>query len=386
MRILRIFGIVLIAAVVAASITTVTLVIRRPDQVGRGPIAGGGTSGGSLAAVQRALPSVVRVERGGPAAATPAIITPSSSAVATPASPATATPASPSPAPTSPAAVASPATALPRALAGGTGVVIDARGFVLTAEALVAGADDLAVAVPGGKTVPARVVASDPDDGLSLLKIEAPSLRALSMGGAAALDTGSGVVLLAAPGYPQVAVGAVASAHSTSLVADPSSPGRLRPLNDLLALDVASREGQLGAPVLDAGGRLAGLVVVAGSQVFAADMVQAQAVVQQILDSGHAASPSLGFQYVQLSASDAADIDVSGGVRVVATEPRAAAQGLASGDVVVSANGTTLDPVHPLSRILRGLAVKQAVTLVVRPAAGGTTRRTITLDVQLVSA
>lgn len=375
MRILRIFGIVLIAAVVAAAITTVTLVIRRPDQVGRGPIATGGSASGSLAAVQRAQPAVVRVQRGIPGAPAPL-----ASAVVEPAR-ATSPTATPPSTPT----FAPGASGVTADTAGGTGVVIDARGYVLTAEALVAGADAVSVAVPGGKTVPARVVGSDPDDALTLLKIDALNLRALSLGGAATLDTGSGVVLLAAPGYPQVAVGAVASAHASTLVPDPSSPGHKRPLNDLLQLDVASRDGQLGAPVLDAAGRLSGMVVVGGTQVFAADLTQAQGLVQQLVDTGHTSSPSLGFQFQQLSESDAADLDIRGGVRVVTLDPRAATQGLAVGDVVVSANGTTLDPAHPLSRILRGMAVKQSVTLVVRPAAGGSARRTVTLDVQLVS-
>lgn len=350
MRTLRLLGIVLVAAVVAAAVATLVS-LNRPNQVGRGPIASGGSSSGALTAVQRAQPSVVRIERGSVAVG-----------LATP-------PVSPSPAGSS----------------GGTGLVIDARGYVLTAEALVAGADSISVAVPGAKTVSARVVGSDPDDALSLLKIDAPNLHALAMGGASALDTGSGVVLLAAPGYPQVAVGAVASAHASALVGDPSSPGRQRPLNDLLALDVAGRDGQLGAPVLDAAGRLAGMVVAGGPQVYAADMTQAQALVQQLVDSGHASPPSLGFQYQQLSVSDAADLDVPAGVRVVSVETRATAQGLAAGDVVISANGTVLDPGHPLSHILRGMAVKQAVTLVVRPASGAA-RRTISLDVQLVSA
>ena len=137
--------------------------------------------------------------------------------------------------------------------------------------------------------------------------------------------------------------------------------------------------------MLDAAGRLAGMVVAAGAQLYAVDMTQAQALVQQLVDSGHASPPSLGFQYQQLSVSDAADLDVPGGVRVVSVETRAVAQGLTVGDIVISANGTTLDPIHPLSRILRGMAVKQTVTMVVR-SPGGSARRNVSLDVQLVSA
>jgi serine protease Do len=262
-------------------------------------------------------------------------------------------------------------------------VVIDARGFVLTAEVLVAGADALSVAVPGGKRLPARVVGSDPQDGLTLLKIDASGLQALSISGASALDSGAGVVVLAAPPFPQVAVGAVAGAHSSVFIADPSDPARRRPLNDLLALDVAAREGQLGAPLLDAAGRLAGLVVAGGPQVYAVDMSQAQPMVQQLLDSGHVSYPSLDFDYRQLSATEAADRDVPGGVVLVSAGTRAAQAGLAVGDIVVSANGTTLDPTHPLKRQLRGMSVRQTVSLVVK---GTGPQRTLSLDVQLVSS
>jgi S1-C subfamily serine protease len=345
-RLLRVLGVVLLAAVVAAVVSTLVVVNRRVDQVGRGQLASNGQGGGSVGAVQRAEPSVVRVERG--------------------------------------AAGRAPAgSSTPGEVQGGSGVVIDARGYVLTAEALVAGADALAVAVPGGRTVPARVVGSDAQDALTLLRIEPAGLHAIGLGGATVLDTGSGVVVLAAPPYLQAAVGAVASAHASTLIDDPSNPGRRRPLNDLLALDVSPREGQLGAPVLDAAGRLAGLVVAAGDRVYAVDMTQAQVQVQQLIDSGKSSYASLGFQYQQLSASEAADRDVPGGVRVVSVDARAQAQGLNVDDIVISANGTSLDPGHPLSRLLRGLPVKQSVALVARPMAGGS-RKALSLEVQLV--
>jgi S1-C subfamily serine protease len=339
---------VLIAGVTAAAVSTIVVLNRRgPDQVGRGPLATGGQGNGSLTAVQAASPSVVRVER---------------------------------------AVAATPATAATpdRSALGGTGVIVDARGYVLTAESLVAGAQGLTVAVPGGKTVPATVVGSDPLNAITLLKIEGSGLHALSSAGAAALDSGAGVVVLAAPPYLQVAVGAIASAHASATINDPSDPTRKRSLNDLLALDVASRDGQLGAPLLDGSGRLAGMVVATGAQLYAVDMSMAAADVQQLVDSGRVSYPTLGFDYRQLSVTEAADRGVPGGVEVLQLPPGspAAVAGVARGDVVISANGTTLDPTHPLQRLLRGLAVRQGVSLVLKSAAG---RRTLTVDVQLVS-
>ncbi|HEY8740833.1 MAG TPA: PDZ domain-containing protein, partial [Candidatus Dormibacteraeota bacterium] len=60
----------------------------------------------------------------------------------------------------------------------------------------------------------------------------------------------------------------------------------------------------------------------------------------------------------------------------------AAHAGIAVGDVIVSANGTILDPAHPLARMLHGMAVRQGVALTLK---SGTGRRTLSLDVELVS-
>lgn len=359
MRILRILAIVLVAAVAAAAVTTVVLLSRpAPDQVGRGPLVQGGAGDSTLAAVQKAEPSVVRIERSAVAAASPS----SSAAGVSP----------------------PPALSSGGALPGGTGVVVDAHGYILTSEALVAGAQSLSVAVPGGRTVPARVVGSDPLFALTLLKVDADNLHALSSNGTSALGDGAGIVVLAAPPYAQVAVGAVASAHASVAIPDPSDPSQRRVLNDVLSLDVSARDGQLGAPLLDASGRLAGLVVATGNQLYAIDMSQAQSDVQQLVDSGHVSYPTLGFDYQQLSVSEAADRDVPGGILVIGVPPGTAAApaGLGIGDVVISASGTTLDPTHPLQRQLRGMSVRQQVPLVVK---SGSVRRNISLEIQLVS-
>jgi putative serine protease PepD len=219
---------------------------------------------------------------------------------------------------------------------------------------------------------------------LALLKVEAGNLKPLQVFAGNPLETGSGVAVMAAPPGFQLAVGAVATAHTTTMVSEPAQPGRQVVLNDVAALEVASRDGQLGAPVLDGAGRLIALVVSAGSQTYAVDMADAQQSVQQLIDTGHVSSPSLGFEYRQLTASEASGRGVTAGVEVLAvTSGGAAAQaGVAVGDIVLSANATTLDPAHPLIRILRGLAVRQSVALLVKTA---TTTRPVSVPLALVS-
>lgn len=349
MPILRLVGLLGLAVVVAAGVSyAVTALLRRDTTptVSRGPIAQPGQPDGPQTAAQRATDSVVRILTG---------------------------PAS------SPSAGPSPAAA-----AGGTGTVVDARGFVLTAETLVAGAASISVVLPSGRTVPALVAGTDPEEGLALLKVEAGGLHALQFTGGSAMETGSGVAVMAAPPGFQMAVGAVAAAHNSINVADPATPGRGRVLNDAVALDVTIRDGQLGAPILDGAGRLIGVVVTSSPQLFGVDMIDAQPSVQQLIDSGHVSFPSLGFEYRQLTAAEAAARGVATGVQVVAViaGSSAAEAGIAVDDVVVSANATNLDPTHPLIRILRGLSVRQTVALSVKTA-GGT--RAVSVPLALVS-
>ncbi|HEV3233101.1 MAG TPA: S1C family serine protease [Candidatus Dormibacteraeota bacterium] len=346
MRLIRIGGIVLLAAVVAAVVSTVYYVTRpvSTPQVGRGPLAQGSTQDGPQNAASKAAGAVVRVETG----------------------------------------LASPASG-PTPGGAGSGVIIDSRGYVLTAQALVSGAPRISVTVPGQKPVDARVVGSDPLTGVSLLKIDGSGLKTLSLGNGGTLETGSGIVVMAAPPAFELAVGAVATAHASTGVEDAAAPGHRRVLNDIAALDIAPREGQLGAPLLDGAGRVLGVVVVAASQTWAADIANAQPAVSQLQDTGRVAYPWLNFDYQQLSATEAGSRGVGAGVLLlkVASGSSAEQAGLAAGDVVTSVAGQALDPGHPLERVLRGQAVHQTVSVAVHPGAGGNDR-TVSLTVDLV--
>jgi S1-C subfamily serine protease len=349
-RILQVLGILLLAAAVAAAVSYAVVNLQRRDTtstVTRGPLPQVGQAEGPQTAAQRAADSVVWIETG-------AAPTPTAGRAAGPGP-------------------------------GGTGAIVGARGYVLTAETVVSGAAGLSVVLASGKTMPALVVGTDPAEGLALLKVEATNLKPLQVFGGTPLETGSGVAVMAAPPGFQMGVGAVATAHTTTTVVDAARPGHQVVLNDVAALDVAQREGQLGAPILDGAGRLIGLVVSAGPQAYGVDMADAQPSVQQLIDTGHVSFPSLGFDYRQLTASEASGHDVAAGVEVlaVAAGGAAAQAGIAVGDVVVSANGTNLDPAHPLIRILRGVSVRQSVALSVKTPS--TTKR-VTVPLALVSS
>ncbi|MHB8510263.1 MAG: S1C family serine protease [Candidatus Dormibacteria bacterium] len=344
MRTVRLLLLGMIVVIAAAGGTTMYLARRPAAQGGVARAQVQGTTGAETAvtAASSAAPSVVRVETG-------------------------AAPPDGSPGP------------------GGTGVVIDPRGYVLTAEAVVAGASTLAVAVPGGRTLAVTVVGSDPTLGLTLLKVENGALRAVAIASANPLRAGAGVVLLGASPAPEVAVATVSSTNVSVAVADAAHPGQQRLLNGMLGLDLSPRDGEAGAPLVDGQGRLIGVVVAVeanGGQpvAWAVDMADAASSIQQLIQAGHVTDQTLGFDYRQLTPTLAADAGVPGGVVVTQVSPGSAAEqaGLLVGEVVVSAASTVLDEGHPLRRLVRDLPLHQSVALRVR---SGEAERTVTVSV-----
>jgi serine protease Do len=342
-RLVRPIAVVLVTAAIAAAVATFVYTRLRPTTIeGRGAPSGPVVAG-NVSAVQKAAASLVRVETG----------------------------SAPSIAPGEPA----------RDAPGGSGVVVDSHGFVLTAGAVIAGAARVEVSVPGAKVYDARIVGSDPITGLSLLKIDATDLKAIDLAGDAVLQPGSGVVVVSAPPGPQAALGGIAGVSVSVSVDDPARPGRRRVMNDLVAVDLTQRESALGAAVVDGSGRMVAMVVDTAGGAWAVAASDAQPALQQLIESGRVNYPSLGLDYQQLSPSQSADRGITGGALVLAVPAGSAADqaGIIAGDVVTAINGTRLDSAHSLRRLLRDLPAGQAVNVSLKSATGSVRTAAVSL-------
>jgi serine protease Do len=162
-----------------------------------------------------------------------------------------------------------PGTAPPRS---GSGIVVDARrGLILTADRLVAGAARISGRFGDGSTRRAVLVARAPCDGIALVRL--PGLpggaRAADLGAAGALSRGDAVFALGYPGSRvgdgrvrggglRAAPGAVAGGRGRATL-DPADP-RLR---GLILHTARLGAGGAGGPLVDAGGQVVGLNLVA---------------------------------------------------------------------------------------------------------------------------
>jgi len=227
----------------------------------------------------------------------------------------------------------------------GSGVVVDAaKGYVLTNNHVVEGADDIAVTVADGRTVKAKVLGTDPDSDLAVLQIPAEKLTALPIADSAKLRVGDFVVAVGEPfGLGQTVTSGIVSALGRSL--------GIEGYEDFIQTDASINPGNSGGPLVNLRGELVGINSMifspSGGNVgigFAIPSNLALDVMHQLIEFGEVKRGALGVdtQDVTPELSRMLSLgDVAHGAvvtRVRAGSPAEAA-GLKAGDVIVSLAG-----------------------------------------------
>lgn len=143
----------------------------------------------------------------------------------------------------------------------GSGVVIDKRGYILTNEHVVGGADKIVVTLPDGRSFEAKIKGSDFRSDLAVLKIDADDLTFAVLGDSDLVRIGEWVVAIGNPfGYvvdspePTVTAGVVSALHR-------SLPSRKSGYLDLIQTDAAINPGNSGGPLCDLEGNIIGINV-----------------------------------------------------------------------------------------------------------------------------
>jgi S1-C subfamily serine protease len=175
----------------------------------------------------------------------------------------------------------------------GTGFVVRSDGFILTNEHVVENAETITVTLPNGRDLPARVVASDHDHDLAVLKVDATGLTAVSLGDSSKLVVGERVVAIGyaldLSGGPTVTSGVISSLQRTIEVQDSNGgPGSTtRTYRDVIQTDAALNPGNSGGPLVTLDGRVVGIDVAGSSQAenigFAVAVNAAKALIIQAL-------------------------------------------------------------------------------------------------------
>ena len=251
----------------------------------------------------------------------------------------------------------------------GSGFIVDRRGYILTNNHVVEGAEQIKVTLTDGRAFRAAFVGGDRFTDLAVLKIDGPSLPTVPLGDSSRLAVGETVVAMGSPlwieGGPSVTTGVV-SALGRSM----EEPG-LPMLHDLVQTDAAINPGNSGGPLLNLAGQVVGIntamIPSAHGIGFAIAINTAKPVLRGLIATGRVVRPSLGLVAVSVTPqiAYANDLPVERGVLVrrLEDESPAGTVGVTPGDVITALDGRPVRDLHDLHERLSRHRMGEPVTL-----------------------
>jgi Do/DeqQ family serine protease len=229
--------------------------------------------------------------------------------------------------------------------AAGSGVIYDAAlGYVLTNNHVVEHATKILVTLTDRRQLDAKLIASDPQSDIAILKIVADRLTSLPLGVSKQLQVGDYVVAIGNPfGVGQTATFGIVSALGRTGLG-------IERYEDFIQTDASINPGNSGGALVDIEGRLIGMnsaiLSRGGGNVgigFAVPVDMIKSVASQLITYGKVSRGSLGVTIQDLTPAlaQAMGIAVSAGavVTLVMAESAAAKAGLQEGDVIVALDG-----------------------------------------------
>ena len=222
----------------------------------------------------------------------------------------------------------------------GSAVLMSKEGYLLTNNHVTAGADQIIVALKDGRETLARVIGSDPETDLAVLKIDLPDLPAITLGRSDSIRIGDVVLAIGNPfGVGQTVTMGIISATGRNQLG-------LNTYEDFIQTDAAINPGNSGGALVDAQGNLLGINTAifsrsGGSQGigFAIPVKLAMDVMRSIVERGQVVRGWLGLEVQALTPELAESFGLldSPGILVagVYREGPAAKAGLQPGDVIL---------------------------------------------------
>lgn len=261
-------------------------------------------------------------------------------------------------------------------LAQGTGFIVSSDGYILTANHLVGDAEKVMVKEGNNQEVEAKVIGTDPDSDVAVIKIDGKDLPFLKMADSDKLEVGEWVLAIGNPfGLTHTVTAGIVSAKSRSGF-------RLAEYEDYIQTDAAINPGNSGGPLLNLDGEAVGINTAiispsgrsywAGSVGigFAIPMNMAKSIYKQLVETGKVARGFLGVGIQDLTAENAPFFglkeDTKGVIVPEVTKDSAAEKaGLKPGDVIIELNGKPVEAAKELQGRVAALKPDTDVELVI---------------------
>ncbi|UUX97806.1 trypsin-like peptidase domain-containing protein [Aquabacterium sp. J223] len=135
----------------------------------------------------------------------------------------------------------------------GSGVIVSSEGYLLTNHHVIAGASDIEVQLPDGRQAQAKLVGTDPETDVAVLKIELDKLPVVSLGRADQLQVGDVVLAIGNPfNVGQTVTSGIVSALGRNQLG-------INTFENFIQTDAAINPGNSGGALVDVNGNLVGI-------------------------------------------------------------------------------------------------------------------------------
>ncbi|PPE69311.1 Do family serine endopeptidase [Caldimonas thermodepolymerans] len=265
----------------------------------------------------------------------------------------------------------------------GSGVIVSPEGYVLTNNHVIEGADDIEVMLSDGRKTRGKVVGTDPETDLAVLRIDLDKLPAITFGDSDALEVGDVVLAIGNPfGVGQTVTSGIVSALGRNQLG-------INTFENFIQTDAAINPGNSGGALVDASGNLMGINTAIYSRSggnmgigFAIPASTARHVMESLIRDGQVTRGWIGVEPQDLTPEMAQtfNLPIEEGVLITGVLQGGPAQlaGIRPGDVVVAVAGKPVKSTVQLLNAVAELVPGSQATISVQRG-----RETLELDVQV---
>lgn len=251
----------------------------------------------------------------------------------------------------------------PKRQGSGSGVILSADGYIVTNNHVVGEADEILVKLNDNREYKGRIIGTDKDTDLAVIKIEADNLTPIEVASSDDLKIGEWVLAIGNPyGLTSTVTAGIVSAKARSLHSQ-------NPVESFIQTDAAINPGNSGGALVNAEGKLVGINAMLYSQTgsysgygFAIPTSIMNKVVADIKDFGAVQRALLGIagtdvsNWIDMQKDKGKDVDlgtVSGVyVQEVTSDGAAEDAGIESGDVITQIDGKKIEKFGELQEVL----------------------------------
>ena len=252
--------------------------------------------------------------------------------------------------------------------ASGSGVIVDAKGYILTNNHVIENARDITVRLSDSRKFPATLVGRDPKTDLAVLKVDAPApLPVAELADSDRLRVGQWAIAIGNPfGLDRTVTVGIISATARNRVG-------VATYENFIQTDASINPGNSGGPLLNIDGKVIGIntaIVATGQGIgFSIPINEARAVMGQLIATGRVVRGWLGVVIQDVTDELAGTFGVREREGVLVADVMkggpADAGGVRPGDVVVEFGGARIREVPDLQRRVAGIVPGQATKLTV---------------------